>query len=111
MTGIFMDQIFINIKNLRKKRGLKQGELAELVGYTANPMIAKVEKGEIDLPLSKIKKFAEVLGVSVSELMGFSESDFSTRVDKLPPEGVKYMTEQLNYAEYRFSENNDIDKT
>ena len=42
-----MDQIYINIKNLRKEKGLKQGELAELVGYTANPMIAKVEKAKL----------------------------------------------------------------
>ena len=104
-----MDQLYINIKNLRQERGLKQGELAELVGYTANPMITKVEKGEIDLPLSKIKKFAEIFDVSVAELMGFSQSDFFVRMDKLPPEGIRYMEEQLRYAEYRFKVNNELD--
>ena len=103
-----MDQIYINIKNLRKEKGLKQGELAELVGYTANPMIAKVEKGEVDLPLSKIKKFAEVFDVTVAELMGFSQADFLKRMNELPPEGVQYMYDQLRFAEFRFDKSNDL---
>jgi repressor LexA len=34
-------------------------------------MIAKIEKGQIDLPQSKIEQFAEALNVSPSQLMGW----------------------------------------
>lgn len=61
------------IKNLRKDKGLTQAELAELAGYKSHSAIAKLEKGDLELPSSKIERFAEIFGVSPSDLLGHTE--------------------------------------
>lgn len=48
------------VKAARKSLGLTQKELAEKTGYTESG-ISRVEKGEIDLPVSKIKVLATTL--------------------------------------------------
>lgn len=60
-----------NIKLLRRQRGLSQSALAALTGYTDRSSIAKVESGLVDLQESKLRLFAQALGVTVPELMGF----------------------------------------
>ena len=102
-----MDELYSNIKKFRQERNLKQSDLAELMGYTSGPMITKVEKGEVDLSYSRICKFAEILGVSVPELTGYAGSDFIRRINNLPKEGIDYMLDQLDYAEFKFNKNTD----
>lgn len=65
-----MNELYTNINTLRIKKGLSQQALAELVGYTSRSTIAKIEKGEVDLPFSKISQFADALGVSFYDLVG-----------------------------------------
>lgn len=67
--------LYENIKKLRKELNLTQTELAEKMGYADKSMIAKIEKGQIDLPQSKIFAFAKALGTSPSELMGLDGID------------------------------------
>ncbi len=105
-----MEELYSNIKRLRQDKNLKQSELADLMGYTSGPMITKVEKGEVDLSYSRIQKFAEILGVSVPELEGYADSDFTKRLNSLSKEGVDYMLNQLEYAEFRFKNSNDEKK-
>ena len=61
------------IKYYRKAAGLTQAELAKKAGYSSHSAIAKIEKGELELPASKIAKFAEIFGVSPSDLLGHTE--------------------------------------
>ena len=68
-----MLELYENIKKLRESKGLSQDELAELTGYTSRSSIAKIEKGLVDLPQTKIIAFANALEVAPSELMGWSE--------------------------------------
>ena len=64
-------EIHENIKRLRKQRGLSQEELAHLVGYTDRSSIAKIEAGRVDLSQSKIALFANALGTTPAELLGW----------------------------------------
>lgn len=66
-----MLKLYENIKVCRKAAKLTQEELARRTGYTDRSSIARIEKGEIDLPQSKIKQFAEALGVTPGHLMGW----------------------------------------
>ena len=66
-----MLKLYENIKTRRKAAKMTQEELARLTGYTDRSSIARIEKGEIDLPQSKIKQFAEALGTTPSHLMGW----------------------------------------
>lgn len=65
-----MLQLYNNIKTRRIAMGMTQSELAEKAGYADKSMIAKIEKGSIDLPQSKIIAFAQILEVDPGELMG-----------------------------------------
>lgn len=65
-----MLDLYKNIKDARIRKGYTQDELAKKIGYSSKSMIARIEKGEIDLPQSKIVSFAKALETTPSELMG-----------------------------------------
>lgn len=71
-----MTELYKNIKTLREQLGFSQDELAKRTGYTSRSSIAKIEKGLVDLSQSKIELFAEVLGVSPGDLMGWENEGF-----------------------------------
>ncbi len=63
------------IREKRIERGWSQRELCKRIGYSNHSTIGKIETGKVDLPQSKIVKFAEVLGTSVAYLMGWQEKN------------------------------------
>ena len=65
-----MLELYKNIRKYRKQMGLTQEELAKRIGYTDRSSIAKIEKGSVDLPQSKISQIAKVFGISSKDLMG-----------------------------------------
>lgn len=73
-----MLELYENIRNIRIERGLSQEELAKKTGYTDRSSIAKIEKGNVDLPQSKIMLFAKALGVTPGSLMGNVNPDTIT---------------------------------
>lgn len=68
-----MKKLYENIKLRRLFLGLTQAELAQRVGYADHSNISLIEKGELDLPQSKIVLFAKALNCSPAELMGWVE--------------------------------------
>lgn len=68
-----MLDLYKNIRKFRLEKKMSQQKLAELTGYTDRSSIARIEKGEIDLPQSKIFLFAKALGVDAGTLYGESE--------------------------------------
>lgn len=68
-------------KNIRKRRielDMTQEELAKKTNYSSKSAIARIEKGDIDLTVTKIKNFAQALRTTPSELMG--EKDFEEAI-------------------------------
>ena len=89
--------LYKNIKKRRLEIGMSQEELAQKTGYTSRSSIAKIEKGEVDLQLSKIKLFANALRVSQSELMGLEGIATAATAEfladlTLDPELLEYTT-------------------
>ena len=104
--------LYKNIKKRRLEIGMSQEELAQKTGYTSRSSIAKIEKGdsslfaygskqiekgEVDLQLSKIKLFANALRVSQSELMGLEGIATTATAEfladlTLDPELLEYTT-------------------
>lgn len=68
-----MLRLYQNIKRLREEKGLSQDALAKLTGYTDRSSITKIEKGQVDLPQSKIELFAKALGTTSRELAGWDD--------------------------------------
>lgn len=57
----------------RKELGMRQEDLARLMGYKSKSTINKIELGINDIPQSKIVRFAEVLGTTPGYLMGWED--------------------------------------
>lgn len=73
-----MSDLYENIKKRRKELRLTQTDLAGRLGYADKSAIAKIEKGIVDLPQSKIKAFADALRTTPAYLMGWDESEDQT---------------------------------
>ena len=81
-----MLQLYKNIKKRRLELQLTQTDLATKLGYADKSMIAKIEKGLVDLPQSKILAFADVLQTSPSDLMGWEQIDTNFSGKEAPKE-------------------------
>ena len=68
-----MLDLYKNIKKYRTEQNITQQQLALKAGYKDKSMIAKIEKGLIDLPQSKIIAFADIFGIEPGELMGWND--------------------------------------
>lgn len=80
----------MRIKKFRENLGMSQQELAKKTGYTSRSSIAKIEKGEVDLSLSKIALLAKALGTTPSILM-----DLESEVENRKKESQPYNLESL----------------
>ena len=79
-----MLELYKNIKRRRQKLKMTQTDLALKMGYADKSMIAKIEKGNVDLPQSKILAFANVLETTPGELMGWDyEAEPTETVDNI----------------------------
>lgn len=78
-----MLELYKNIKKYRQSLRMSQDELAKRAGYTDRSSIAKIEKGLVDLPQSKIRQFADIFGVAPGELMGSDGISPKTKVVEL----------------------------
>ena len=66
------------IKERREELRLSQRDLAEKMNYTNHSTIGKIERGQVDVSQTRIVQFAEVLGTSVSYLMGWEDETKKT---------------------------------
>lgn len=66
-----MPNIGYRIKSKREEIGLTQLELAKRIGYSNKSTIAKIEKGENDIPQRRISDFARALDTTEAYLLGF----------------------------------------
>lgn len=60
------------IKAFRKRLKMSQEELAKLTGYERSS-ISHIEKGEFDLSESRLLLFASALGVTITDLLGYTD--------------------------------------
>ena len=66
-----MLELYKRIKSRREELHMSQDELAKKLGYKSRSSIQKIEKGENDIPQSKIKAFANALITTPEYLMGW----------------------------------------
>ena len=69
--------LYENIKKRRLELNMSQQDLAEAVGYKGKSMISQVENGQIDLPITMVKKFAEALKIDAGDLMGWEDFEIA----------------------------------
>lgn len=65
-------EVGMNIKKARKNKGLKQKELAKLIGFSESS-ISKYEQGLITIPPGVLEQIARVLDVPIVEICNWDE--------------------------------------
>ena len=96
-----METLNDRIKQLRKEKGLTQGQLADILGVT-DKAVSKWEVGESNPDISLLAKLAEVFGVSVDYLLtGVSKEK---EVVIISPKEMLFKTDDPKYLE-QISEN------
>ena len=79
-----MIELYKNIKKRRTELKMTQSDLAKKAGYADKSMIAKIEKGQVDLQTSKISALAKALNTTSKELMGYgSRNDTLSEVKNI----------------------------
>lgn len=84
-----MLEIYKRIRARREELGISQEELAKRMGYKSRSSINKIEKGENDIPQSKIVAFAQALRTTPEALMGWKQSPASGDLPTVSPTGQK----------------------
>lgn len=73
-----MEEILVGLgqrlKTLRKSKGLRQKDMAELMGLTEQNY-QRYEYGKINVPATTLKFFADYFGVSADYLLGRDSED------------------------------------
>lgn len=83
-----MLEIYKRIRTRREDLGISQEELAKRLGYRSRSSINKIEKGENDIPQSKIVAFAQALQTTPEYLMGWELNAIQSS-PKVRPKGIK----------------------
>lgn len=95
-----MLKVYENIKKRRLELGLSQQKLAEMSGYTHKSAIAHIEKGEWDLPQSKLEAIAKALNIKPGDLVGNTEADIANEIlallDELNQEGKEKVLDYVS---------------
>ena len=91
------------IKAAREKKGYSQSELAELLGYKSRSSINKIETDGREIPRSSIVKFAKILDVTPSYLMGWDDE-----IDELNKEFSKDYEILTGYLKERFDDTDEV---
>lgn len=87
-----------NIKNIRKKRGLTQHDLAEMLGVSQGNLSAW-EVGRVNIPSDQLIRLSEALNCSTDEILGLDEQEPVLVNDD--PELTAYLEELKNRPEMR----------
>jgi transcriptional regulator with XRE-family HTH domain len=67
-------KLIVNIKNVRKKKGISQESLAYDLGIDYSTY-GKIERGQIGLSVDRLDRIAEILDVSMEELYGWKRKE------------------------------------
>jgi len=72
MEKIFLVEFGKRLKALRKSKGLKQVEMADIMGIT-DRHYQRFEYGQVNVPATTLNFFADFFGVTTDYLLGRGE--------------------------------------
>lgn len=91
-----MEAIYNNIKKFRELKNLTREWMASELGLSLSGY-SKLERGEVDITISKIYKIAEVLNVSVEQLLNFDASQIFNVSHNQHVQGLGSQADIINF--------------
>jgi transcriptional regulator with XRE-family HTH domain len=91
-----MNQVFENIKKFRELRSMTRDTLADELGMSLSGY-SKLERGEVEITLSRIHKIAQVLEVTLDQLLNFDASQVFNVTNNQQVQGLGSKANVINY--------------
>lgn len=91
-----MESVYNNIKKFRELKSLTREWMANELGISVSGY-SKLERGEVDVTISKVYKIAEVLGVSVEQLLNFDASQIFNVSHNQQVQGFGSQADVINF--------------
>jgi transcriptional regulator with XRE-family HTH domain len=93
-----MKEVIENIKKFRELKNLTRDEIADklemsLSGYS------KLERGEVEITLTKLYRIADILEISVSQILNFDASQIFNVSNNQVVNGVEVKEQTNNYTD------------
>ncbi len=97
-----MQEVVENIKKFRELKSLTREEVADKLEMSVSGY-SKLERGEVDISLSKLYRIADILEVSVSQILNFDASQIFNVSNNQIVNGVEVKEQVNNYQdEYKY---------
>jgi transcriptional regulator with XRE-family HTH domain len=97
-----MKEAIDNIKRFRELKSLTRDEVADKLEMSVSGY-SKLERGEVDLTLTKLYRIADILEVSVSQILDFDASQIFNVSNNQVVNGVD-VREQTNYYQDEYKD-------
>lgn len=92
-----MEKLFLeNLKNIRNEKGISQKEMADKLKFAQNNY-SKIERGLVELTVNRLYEIAEILGVSIFQIL--IEKDVELLQEKIRVEIETKKREEFNAKE------------
>jgi len=91
-----MEKVYENIKKFRELKSLTRDVIASELGMSLSGY-SKVERGEVDLTISKLRKISTILGVSLEQLLNFDSNQVFNFSNNHNVQGVGSQAEVINF--------------
>ena len=92
--------MLVRIREAREKAGLKQTELADLIGVE-NVLISRWEREKVKPNIDNIKKIAKALNTTTDYLLGEKDEDISPEVGN---DEIRYQKIDSDSRDFSFTE-------
>lgn len=91
-----MEMVYNNIKRLRELKSITREAMASDLGMSLSGY-SKLERGEVDITLSKVYKIAEILKVSIEQLLNFDATQIFNVSNNNQVQGLGAHAETMNF--------------
>lgn len=91
-----MEMIYSNIKRLRELKSITREVIAADLGMSVSGY-SKLERGEVDITLSKVYKIAEILNVSIEQLLNFDATQIFNVSNNAQVQGLGAHADTMNF--------------
>lgn len=68
------------IRKAREAKGWSQGDLARAIGYSSRQYICMIESGDVNPPLTALKKMIDVLGMDLEQVIDWQVEMYRMKV-------------------------------
>lgn len=93
-----------NIKKFRELKNITREQLASELGLSVSGY-SKIERGEIDLTVSRVQEIAQILEVDVSQILNFDATQvFNITNNHLVQSNIAPKAENMNFFEDSYRE-------